>query len=230
MPNLSACDARELLKLETKTKLDRSGTICLAADHTERRGVLHAQCGVVEHHMVEGVQEVRREKYGNPFRHRRALGQGQVEIRIRKPAQDAAPRSTVFADLNRAEVRQDRLGVCKDIKTGTASSGIPVSTYAPRAWHARVDAVTKVGLIDRNCPRYNKSESVATTPCLIAFGDCQGEAARGFENAGKVPPADSLIKRLITGAEAGTAAEGEFINPVGCDDVAVVEKGWAVVD
>src|SRR5258708_33804267 len=116
MPNLSACDARELLKLETKTKLDRSGTICLAADHTERRGVLHAQCGVVEHHMVEGVQEVRREKYSNPFRHRRALVQGQVEILVRKPAQDAARRSTRVTDWNRADVSQTRLATCKDIK------------------------------------------------------------------------------------------------------------------
>src|SRR6202795_4740515 len=126
---------------------------------------------VVEHNVVEGIQKVSGEKKSNPFRHQRALGQGEVEIPVRETAQNAAPRSTVCADLNRAEVRQDRLGVCKNIKAGTASSGIPVNTYAPRAWHARVDAVTKIGVIDRNCPGYKKSESVATTPCLIAFGN-----------------------------------------------------------
>jgi metal-dependent hydrolase (beta-lactamase superfamily II) len=41
-----------------------------------------------------------------------------------------------------------------------------------------VDAVAKVGLIDRYCPSYNKSERVATTPCLIAFGDRQWQAAK----------------------------------------------------
>ena len=92
-----------------------------------------------------------------------------------------------------------------------------------------MDAVTKIGLVDRYCPGCNKSERVATTPCLIAFGHRQGEAAGGLENSGKVPAADNLIKRLVTGAEAAEA-EGEFINPVGCHDVAVVKKGRAIVD
>jgi hypothetical protein len=70
----------------------------------------------------------------------------------------------------------------------------------------------------------------ANTPCLIAFGDRQGKAAGSLENAGKVPAADNFIKLLVTGVEAGAAAEGEFINPVGRHDVAVIDKGRAVVD
>src|SRR5258706_9514649 len=226
MPLLCACDARELLKLQTEAKLDRSRIVCLAAEHAERRGILHAECGVVEHHVVEGVQEVGREKNGNPFRHQCAFGQGEIEIRVREAAQNAAPGSTVSADLNGAEVRQDCLGVCKNIKPGAARCGIPVNADAPRACHARVDAVTEIGFIDRYCSRYNKSKSVATTPCLIAFGDRQGKSAGGLENARKVPSANNLINCLVTDA----AAEGEFINPVSCHDVTVVEKRWAVVD
>ena len=120
----------ELLKLEPEAKLDRSGIISLAADHAERRGILHAECGVVEHNVVEGVQEVGREKKGNTFRHPCALGHGEVEIPVRESAQNAASRSTICAELNRAEVRQHRLGICKNIKAGTASCGIPVNTYA----------------------------------------------------------------------------------------------------
>jgi len=180
--------------------------------------------------VVEGVQQVGREKKGEPIRHRRALGQGEVKIPIGETAQNAARRPSVFADLNRAEVRQGRLGVRKNIKAGTTSGRISASTYSPRAWHARVDAVPEMGLVDRYCPGWNKSERVATAPCLIAFGDRQGESAGGFENAGTVPTADNLIKRLVTSAEPRAGAEGEFINPVGCHDVAVVEKGRAVVD
>lgn len=54
----SPLESRELLKIEAESKLDRSGIISLAADHTERRRILHAECGVVEHDVVEGVQEI----------------------------------------------------------------------------------------------------------------------------------------------------------------------------
>jgi hypothetical protein len=55
---LKPFEPRELLKLEAEAKLNRSGIVSLAADHTERRGILHAECRVVEHDVVEGVQEV----------------------------------------------------------------------------------------------------------------------------------------------------------------------------
>jgi hypothetical protein len=64
------------LELEAQAKLDCSGIIGLAAEHAERRRVLHAECGVVEHKVVEGVQKVGREKKCNPFCHLCALGQG----------------------------------------------------------------------------------------------------------------------------------------------------------
>ena len=88
----------ELLKLEAEAELNRSGVIRLAADHAERCGILHAQCWVVEHNVVEGVQEVGREKNSKPISHQCALGQGEVEIPVRETAQNAAGRSRIFAN------------------------------------------------------------------------------------------------------------------------------------
>jgi hypothetical protein len=55
--------------------------------------------------VVEGVQEVGREKKSDSFSYWCALGQREVEIPVRQAAQNTAHRSTVFADLNRAEIR-----------------------------------------------------------------------------------------------------------------------------
>jgi hypothetical protein len=88
-----------------EAELDRSGIVSLATNHTERCGILHAQCWVVEHKVVEGVQEVGREKKSDSFSYWCALGQREVEIPVRQAAQNTAHRSTVFADLNRAEIR-----------------------------------------------------------------------------------------------------------------------------
>ena len=77
--------------------------VSLAADHAERRGILHAQCGSLNTTWFKAFKKSA-EKNGNPIRQQCALGQGEVEIPVRETAQNAAGRSRVFADLNRAEV------------------------------------------------------------------------------------------------------------------------------
>jgi hypothetical protein len=74
----------ELLKLEGEAELNRSGVIRLATDHAERCGILHAQCWVVEHNVVEGVQEVGREKNSLRERHQRPAPLSRIRTLSRK--------------------------------------------------------------------------------------------------------------------------------------------------
>jgi hypothetical protein len=85
------CNVESALILEAKAKLHRSGEIRLAADHAERRRILHAERGIVEHNVIESVQEVGRKDKGRSFCHHGALGQGEIEIPVREATQNATP-------------------------------------------------------------------------------------------------------------------------------------------